>query len=59
MKIASNVQFGNLSNKLGLMKNIDIWPGYMGQGYMGQIGPQNTNYSINGHTFFGHNAAIF
>ena len=26
---------------------------------MGQIVPQNTNYSIYGHTFFGHNSAIF
>ena len=26
---------------------------------MGQNGPQNINYSINGHTFFGHNSAIF
>ena len=26
---------------------------------IGQSGPQNINYSIYGHTFFGHNSAIF
>ena len=26
---------------------------------MGQNSPQNTNYSIKGHTFFDHNSAIF
>ena len=26
---------------------------------MSQNGPQNLNYSIYGHTFFGHNLAIF
>ena len=38
-----------LSDKFGLMKNID----------MGQKGPQNTKYFINGHTFFYHNSTIF
>ena len=49
LKIAENMQFyGTYQINLISSKNID----------MGRNGSLNTNYSIYGHKFFGHNSAI-
>ena len=54
LKIAESMEFGGTYRlNLVLLKNIDIWSSYRPKDR------QNINYSIFGHTIFGHNSAIF